>query len=272
MRTSRCFLGVAECDGYIYVAGGHKGSTGGNRLRTVERYNPISHQWNYKMPMNQSRSDFSLITVKKGDYEVIFAIGGFNGSEYLNSTEYYDPRTNKWKTGPALRSARGGVCSVYNENKIYAIGGHDGNVRLTSVEVLDLNSANPEWRMGPNLNIGRSNHASVVIGSDILVAGGYISPATTYKTEVLNLKNVSNGWRNGPDIKGPGDDEAYPYRRMSGFRMNVVPTTRFLGEEIDYQSYHEDEDNATDRIWDPQSLVTETVNSIINAVNDFDDF
>lgn len=49
-------------------------------------------------------------------------------------------------------------------HKIFAIGGRDGDVKLTSVECLDLNEADPAWTLtSSSLNTGRSEFGACVV-------------------------------------------------------------------------------------------------------------
>lgn len=61
MHCRRCYVSVAELNGFIYAIGGYDGH---NRLNTVERYNPKTNQWTIITPMNMQRSDASACTLK----------------------------------------------------------------------------------------------------------------------------------------------------------------------------------------------------------------
>ena len=68
-----------------------------------------------------------------GDF--LYAIGGHDGSSYLNSVERYDPKTNQWTSNlaptPSCRTSIG--VGVLN-GLIYTIGGQDGVACLNLVE------------------------------------------------------------------------------------------------------------------------------------------
>ena len=52
-----------------------------------------------------------------------------------SSVEVYDPSTDQWSAAPSMSTAREGLgVDVLNE-KLYAVGGYDGNNVLASVEV-----------------------------------------------------------------------------------------------------------------------------------------
>ncbi|KAK6009720.1 kelch repeat protein, partial [Ostertagia ostertagi] len=75
MSTYRHHLGSAVLDGYLYVVGGHDGSS---VLNSVERYNPITNEWNEVAAMNWKRH-----------------VGGEDTAD-LNSVEVFAQETNQW--------------------------------------------------------------------------------------------------------------------------------------------------------------------------------
>lgn len=54
MHTHRCYVSVAELNGFIYALGGFDGT---HRLNTCERYDPTTNQWTLIPNMNVLRSD-----------------------------------------------------------------------------------------------------------------------------------------------------------------------------------------------------------------------
>ena len=75
---------------------------------------------------------------RKSTVGVLFAIGGRGAvGEPFNSVECFDFLTNTWYEGPELRSRRRHVGVACLGEKLYAVGGHDGNQHLNSVECYD---------------------------------------------------------------------------------------------------------------------------------------
>ena len=54
--------------------------------------------------------------------------------------EIYNPFNNTWTFGSPLNIGRSGVKAIVYHDKIYVIGGYDGNSELKIVEVFDGNS------------------------------------------------------------------------------------------------------------------------------------
>lgn len=64
----------------------------------------------------------------------IFAMGGYDGLQYLNSVECYDPLTNGWTLVASMNAnrcaARAGTLGDY----VYVVGGYNGKKRLSNIE------------------------------------------------------------------------------------------------------------------------------------------
>lgn len=79
---------LAAClgpDNKIYVIGGYGGgdNTGFN---SAERYDPETGHWEMIAPMKEARRALSAVALPDG----IYAIGGYNGTKYVQTVEKYD--------------------------------------------------------------------------------------------------------------------------------------------------------------------------------------
>ena len=73
--------------------------------------------------------------VRRG--EILFAAGGWCSGDAIASVERYDPVTQEWRMVAPMTKRRCGVgCVVLNE-LLYAVGGHDGQSYLNSIERLE---------------------------------------------------------------------------------------------------------------------------------------
>ncbi len=75
--------------------------------------------WATMEPMPTARGSFGVAVVDGK----IYAIGGFNGSNYLAINEMYDPETDTWTTKQSMPTARHEFAIAVCQNKIYVIGG-----------------------------------------------------------------------------------------------------------------------------------------------------
>eukprot|EP00349_Pseudokeronopsis_sp_Brazil_P012382 CAMPEP_0202978792 /NCGR_PEP_ID=MMETSP1396-20130829/85117_1 /ASSEMBLY_ACC=CAM_ASM_000872 /TAXON_ID= /ORGANISM="Pseudokeronopsis sp., Strain Brazil" /LENGTH=313 /DNA_ID=CAMNT_0049717921 /DNA_START=1420 /DNA_END=2358 /DNA_ORIENTATION=- len=130
-------------DGKIYAIGGYGGggslppnsSQGGdgstdsksqsNCLRTAERYDFATGQWEMLPEMNQARRALAAVALPDG----IYAIGGFDGKHYLDSVEKFDLHLQKWVQVKSMQKSRCTLAAVASPDcqYIYALGGFNGN-------------------------------------------------------------------------------------------------------------------------------------------------
>ena len=67
--------------------------------------------------------------------DLLYAVGGHDGTSYLNSIERYDPQTNQWSAEVApTSSCRTSVGVAVLDGFLYAVGGQDGVSCLNHVE------------------------------------------------------------------------------------------------------------------------------------------
>ncbi|KAF1447495.1 KLHL1 protein, partial [Pygoscelis papua] len=183
MNGRRLQFGVAVIDDKLFVIGGRDGL---KTLNTVECYNPKTKAWTVLPPMSTHRHGLG-VTVLEGP---IYAVGGHDGWSYLNTVERWDPQSQQWTFVASMSIARStvgvaalngkydpktdtwtmvaplsmprdavGVCLL--GDKLYAVGGYDGQTYLNTMEAYD--PQNNEWTQMASLNIGRAGACVVVI-------------------------------------------------------------------------------------------------------------
>ena len=107
---------------------------------------------------------------RKSTVGLLFAIGGRGAiGEPFSSVECYNFRTNTWHDGPELKSRRRHVGVACLGNKIYAVGGHDGNQHLNSVECYDPKSG--RWEYVQSMKKLRRGIAVGVLGGPLYAVG-----------------------------------------------------------------------------------------------------
>lgn len=85
---------------------------------------------------------------------VLFCVGGRGGSgDPFRSIECYSINKNNWFFGPEMNSRRRHVGVISVGGKVYAVGGHDGNEHLGSMEVFD--PLTNKWMMKASMNTKR---------------------------------------------------------------------------------------------------------------------
>ncbi|XP_067135228.1 kelch-like protein 5 [Centruroides vittatus] len=115
MMKRRGGVGVGVANEYLFALGGHDApavNPSASRFDCVERYDPKTDTWTSVAPMSVRRDAIgvSLLGHK------LFAIGGYDGQNYLNLVQTYDPQSNEWEEVASLTSGRAGMCVVVIKN------------------------------------------------------------------------------------------------------------------------------------------------------------
>lgn len=66
--------------------------------------------------------------------EVLFAVGGWCSGDAIASVERFDPQSADWKMVAPMSKRRCGVGVAVLNDLLYAVGGHDGQSYLNSIE------------------------------------------------------------------------------------------------------------------------------------------
>ena len=109
-----------------------------------------AQKWGAMKPMTKQR--FNLGVTVEGGY--IYAIGGRNNEESLDSVEIFNPKTGKeWKLlAERMKEARNEFGVAATNNKIFCLGGRG----VTSIEVFDIEKK--EWSVAGSMG---ENHFSI---------------------------------------------------------------------------------------------------------------
>ncbi|XP_042664054.1 kelch-like protein 5 isoform X3 [Tyto alba] len=183
MNGRRLQFGVAVLDDKLYVVGGRDGL---KTLNTVECYNPRTKTWSVMPPMSTHRHGLG-VAVLEGP---MYAVGGHDGWSYLNTVERWDPQARQWNFVASMSTPRStvgvailngkydpktdmwtavasmsisrdavGVCLL--GDKLYAVGGYDGQTYLNTVESYDPQTN--EWTQVAPLCLGRAGACVVTV-------------------------------------------------------------------------------------------------------------
>uniref|UniRef100_A0A8C5PLI8 Kelch like family member 4 n=1 Tax=Leptobrachium leishanense TaxID=445787 RepID=A0A8C5PLI8_9ANUR len=160
MSTPRSTVGVAALNSKLYAVGGRDGSS---CLKSMECFDPHTNKWSMCAPMSKRRGGVGVATYNS----FLYAVGGHDApasnhcSRLSDCVERYDPKTDSWTTVAPLSVPRDavGVCAL--GDKLYAVGGYDGQTYLNTVESYDAQTN--EWTQDISLNIGRAGTSVVVI-------------------------------------------------------------------------------------------------------------
>lgn len=102
LNWKRDELAIAMGPDYkIYAIGGFGGPKN-SCLQAAERYDIATNKWEQIADLNIPRRALSAVALPDG----IYAIGGFDGQNYLSSIEKYDEVKNEWTFISSMNYAR----------------------------------------------------------------------------------------------------------------------------------------------------------------------
>lgn len=164
---------------------------------TSWNYSTNCTSWSFVHPPNTAQSWTAMTSMPTARTGLVvamvngelYAIGGFNGSGYLNKVEAYDPATNSWTTKTAMPSRRAEAAAAVVNGKIYVIGGTDGGT-LDQTEEYDP-VANT-WATKKPMPSGRRYLAAAAAGGKIYVMGGATNTAAVKTNQEYDP--VANTW------------------------------------------------------------------------------
>jgi kelch-like protein 18 len=109
----------------------------------------------------------------------LYAAGGFDSLNVLNTVERYDPVEDKWEFVAPMLVKRRHMALITCNSKLFAIGGYEGMSKLSSVEMYD--PERDQWQMVASM----CNHVGVV-GVGVLPNDFDLLAVTPPNNELIN--------------------------------------------------------------------------------------
>uniref|UniRef100_A0A8C2U6D2 Kelch like family member 5 n=1 Tax=Coturnix japonica TaxID=93934 RepID=A0A8C2U6D2_COTJA len=160
MSTPRSTVGVAILNGKLYAVGGRDGSS---CLKSMECFDPHTNKWSLCASMSKRRGGVGVTTWNG----FLYAIGGHDApasnltSRLSDCVERYDPKTDMWTAVASMSISRDAVGVCLLGDKLYAVGGYDGQTYLNTVESYDPQTN--EWTQVAPLCLGRAGACVVTV-------------------------------------------------------------------------------------------------------------
>ncbi|XP_045766554.1 kelch-like protein 10 isoform X2 [Maniola jurtina] len=157
------------------------GWSAGSPTSFVETYDTRADRWFLSIHMDLSpRAYHGLCTLNN----LIYMIGGFDGSDHFNTVRCYDPVANTWLERACMYQARCYVSVVAHDGLIYALGGYNGRTRMSSVE--RYHPDKNQWEMTTPMNKQRSDASAASLGGKIYIVGGFNGQEVLSSAEVFD--------------------------------------------------------------------------------------
>ena len=123
-------------------------------------------KWNEMSEINVKRFNYGTALFK----DILVVCGGYDGKNYLSSSEAYNGDLKKWNSISSLKKSRAGNQSTTSGGCLYTMGGYDGINCLSSVERLD--GLDQSWKLVSSMQTRRSSFAAVSCNDVIYAIGG----------------------------------------------------------------------------------------------------
>jgi N-acetylneuraminic acid mutarotase len=205
--------GRALLAGGVPWLGGHDGP-GPGPLATAMTYNPATRTWTKAPNMSVPRSDATATALPDGR---VLVTGGYNrrliqltnpqreGVQILPlaSSQFFNPSTSAWTTGPALTTGRYGHLAVaLKGGRVLVVGGGNGQNferLLNTAELFD--PATRKWRGAGSIGAPRTHFTLTALADGrALLAGGLAVDGSTVLRSTLLYDPAKNQWSPGPDL------------------------------------------------------------------------
>ncbi|XP_073083791.1 kelch-like protein 4 [Manis javanica] len=160
MSTRRGRVGVVALNGKIYAIGGFDGRS---CLKSMECFDPHTNKWSPCASMSNKCGHVGAATYSG----LLYVVGGHDSSAsnqctgFSNRVERYNPKTDSWSAVAPLRVPRYAIAICPLGDRLYVVGGYDGQTYLNTVESYDAQK--DEWREESPVNIGRVGACVVVM-------------------------------------------------------------------------------------------------------------
>ncbi|NWR50316.1 KLH20 protein, partial [Regulus satrapa] len=159
----------------------------GGSLQACVQCRQQTNEWRMVASMSKRRCGVGVSVLD----DLLYAVGGHDGSSYLNSVERYDPKTNQWSSDVAPTSTcRTSVGVAVLGGYLYAVGGQDGVSCLNIVERYDPKEN--KWTRVASMSTRRLGVAVAVLGGFLYAVGG--SDGTSPLNTVERYNPQENRW------------------------------------------------------------------------------
>ena len=181
---------------------------------------PPRLQWEKSTPLPEPRAGYAAGVL---DGKLVIAGGTYWEGEkgnwtkklFSTSTHAFDPSSKKWEQLPDAPTPFGYAAFTVAENRLYVLGGYDGEKESRKILTLERKGSEYVWKTFGELPETRLFGWAFGVGSSIYLLGGVkkfeptddvgtccISKTATNQLQVLNTAEPEKGWRELPPYPG----------------------------------------------------------------------
>nr|XP_006813438.1 PREDICTED: LOW QUALITY PROTEIN: kelch-like protein 14-like [Saccoglossus kowalevskii] len=169
MQQRRAFFVLEAAGGSLFAIGG-KNEHG--PLASVEYYRPEINEWRYVAPLESA--NYALAGCVHD--QKVYITGGFTNRMFSNQLQVFDKDENQWDVLSPMQVPRGFHMMVSIRSQLYVMGGNHVNAYGDRVDVMSVESYNPEsnnWTSLSPMLTGLSMSGVSVLDNKLYVIGGY---------------------------------------------------------------------------------------------------
>ena len=183
-------------DGRILVAGGRINA--GVGTDAAEIYDPATGTWSATGSMAQTRYNSGSAPLPDGR---ILISGGFSGtpsSQYLSSSEIYNPATGTFAAANPLSGPRSGIAAApLPDGRVLMAGGASNSGAQATAEIYD--PATGDFSLAASLPAARNGgKASLLADGRVLIVGGAMPLSPNASTTIYDP--VTDSYTGGPNM------------------------------------------------------------------------
>lgn len=170
--------------GVLFCVGGRGAS--GDPFKSIECYDPRQDHWFRVADMATRRRHVGVCSFNG----LLYAVGGHDGSEHLQSGEVFDPKCNSWKPIAQMATLRRGIALACLGGVIYAVGGLDDTTCFNTVERYEPST--DSWSFIAAMEVPRGGVGVATLKGQLYALGG--NDGTSSLDNCEKYDPFSNRW------------------------------------------------------------------------------
>jgi hypothetical protein len=172
---------------------------------------PLSNVFVSVESMSQPRMNHGAVRLRDGT--VLVAGGSFGTNNTLDSSEIFDPTTEKWTEVSNMNIARDDFSmTLLSDGRVLATGGQDSRGELNSAEIYDPDSG--AWQLVGAMMVPRSHHtATSLTTGQVLVVGGYAYESAPDGNDLISRQDTA-------EVFDPGTNTFYQTGNLTHPRVH----------------------------------------------------
>lgn len=185
--VGRDVAGGGSVGSKFYLVGGAPNA--GGTTKVTEIYDPSTNSWSTGADMTTGKRDGGSCVYGT---KVYYLSGLTSDWSSLNSAcLVYDTSSNSWSSIADIPTARAWFFADGYNNKLYAIGGHNGSTVINANNIYDVSSNS--WSSGANMTTARRGAGVTAYSGNVYVVGGLNTSGNPLSTvEMYSISN--NSW------------------------------------------------------------------------------